>query len=571
VLPPAVRAYVALTALLAVAAVALLVAIAGTPLVDRPALVAAFAALIGLEHLFGTRLVRGGPTGETTTHEEAYIVALALLEPSPSVVAAVALGFAVGSVVTRRGWMKSFFNVSAMTLAAAVGMLALEALGGGTSGSRLAIVAVAVGAVVFEAVNRLSISGILALLGAGTFRQNVWDDAAVRVALLAANVAIGLLAGLAARDDLWVLPLGLVALVVVHYTFAGHGRAKAQRQKLEDIVNASSNGILTFDRSGKLASWSAACVDITGYPAEEVLGRTFQELADLVEAELFDYPQPEVGRRYSARIRTKDGETRWLVVARTRLPEGGDVLIAHDDTVRRHLEEVHTAHVADRMWSDLIASVSHELRTPLTSILGFTETLLTRPIPEDDRVRYLRIIADQARRLESLVGDLLNLRALEEAGLELQLEELDLRELLGEQAAAFESQLGRHELRVEVPDEPLLVRADRRRVSQVVGNLISNALKYSPDGGAVSIKAERRDGRFVVSVADEGIGIPEESRHDVFLPFIRVGREGDAEGTGLGLAISRRIVRRHGGEMDFESTLGKGSTFSFELPVEPRE
>jgi PAS domain S-box-containing protein len=571
VLTPAVRAYVALTALLAVASVVLLTAVAGTPLVDRPWLVAAFAAVIGLEHLFGTRLVRGGPTGETTTHEEAYIVALALLEPSPAVVAAVTLGFVFGSVVTRRGWTKAFFNVSAMTLAAAVGMLSVETLGGGTSGSRLAIAAVAVGVLVFEAVNRVLISRILALLGAGTFRQNVWDDAAVRVILLAANVAIGLLAGLAAQDDLWVLPLGLVALVVVHYTFAGHGRAKAQHQKLEDIVNASSNGILTFDRSGKLASWSAACVDITGYPPQEVLGKTFQELSDLVEAELFDYPQAEVGRSYLARIRTKDGETRWLVVARTRLPEGGDVLIAHDDTVRRHLEEVRAAHVADRMWSDLIASVSHELRTPLTSILGFTETLLTRPIPDEDRVRYLRIIADQAHRLESLVGDLLNLRALEEAGLELQLEELDLRELFGEQAATFESQLGHHELRVEVPDEPLLVRVDRRRVSQVVGNLLSNALKYSPKGGAVSLKAERRDGRLVVSVADEGIGIPEESRHDVFLPFIRVGREGDAEGTGLGLAISRRIVRRHGGEMDFESTLGRGSTFSFELPLEPRE
>ncbi len=570
-LTPAVRTYIALIALLAVAAVGLLLVVAGTPFVDSPALVLAFALAIGLEHLFGTRLVRGGSTGETTTHEEAYIVALALLEPTPAVVAAVALGFVLGSVVTRRGWTKAFFNVSAMTLAAAVGMLAVEALGGGTSGSRMAIVAVTAGALVFEAVNRITISRILALLGAGTFRQNVWDDAAARIALLAANVAIGLLAGLAAQDDLWALPLGLVALVVVHYTFAGHGRAKAQRQKLEDIVNASSNGILTFDRSGKVASWSAACVDITGYPAEEVLGKTFQELSDLVAAELFDYPQPAVGQRYSARIRRKDGESRWLVVARTRLPEGGDVLIAHDDTVRRHLEEVSAAHVADRMWSDLIASVSHELRTPLTSILGFTETLLTRPIPDDDRVRYLRIIADQARRLESLVGDLLNLRALEEAGLELQVEEVDLRELLGEQAAAFESQLGRHELRVEVPDEPLLIRADRRRVSQVVGNLLSNALKYSPDGGAVSITAERRDGRFVVSVADEGIGIPEESRHDVFLPFIRVGRDGDAEGTGLGLAISRRIVRRHGGEMDFESTLGKGSTFSFELPLEPRE
>src|SRR5215212_6292567 len=263
VLSSAVRLYVALTALLALAAAALLVGITGRPLVDRPAVVIAFAALIGLEHLFGTRLVRGGATGETTTHEEAYIVALALLEPAPAVVVAVALGFAFGGAMTRRGWVKTLFNVSAMTLAAAVAMLAVEALGGGTTQSRMAILAVAAGALVFGAVNRLSISGILTLLGAGTFRSNVWDDAGFRFALLAANAAIGLLAGLAAQDDVWVLPLGLVGLVVVHYTFAGHGRAKAQHQKLDDIVNASSNGILTLDRTGKVASWSAACTEIT--------------------------------------------------------------------------------------------------------------------------------------------------------------------------------------------------------------------------------------------------------------------------------------------------------------------
>ena len=104
-------------------------------------------------------------------------------------------------------------------------------------------------------------------------------------------------------------------------------------------------------------------------------------------------------------------------------------------------------------------------------------------------------------------------------------------------------------------------RADRRRVGQVVGNLLSNALKYSPDGGSVSVTAARDDGRLLVSVADEGIGIPEESRHDVFMPFFRVDQEANPGGTGLGLAISRRIVRQHGGEMDFVSLPGKGSTF----------
>ena len=321
-LPPRARAFIALTAVLAVGAVALLLAVHDGPLVDRPLLVAAVAALIGLEHFFGTRLVRRGPQGETTTHEEAYIVALALLEPTPAVVAAVAVGFAIGAVVTRRDLVKSFFNVSAMTLSVAVAMLAVEGLGGGTDGSRLAIAAVAVGAVVYELVNRMSISGVLTLVGAGSFRENLWDDAASRVFLLAANVAIGLLAGSAAREDVWVLPLGLAALVVVHYTFAGHGRAKAEHQKLDDIVNASSNGILTLDRTGKVASWSAACTDITGYPAEEVLGLTFPELSELLEAERFEYPQPENGHRYLIRVRTKDGDSRWLVVARTRLARG---------------------------------------------------------------------------------------------------------------------------------------------------------------------------------------------------------------------------------------------------------
>ena len=561
--------YVGATAVLAAAAVALLLVVHDGPLVDRLWLPLAVAGLIGLEHLFSTRLVRRGEQGETTTHEEAYIVALALLEPTPAVVLAVALGFTIGSFVARRTPVKAFFNVSSLTLAAALGMLVVEGLDG-APGSRGAVFAVAAGALVFEAVNRLSISGVLTLVGAGSFRERLADDAAARVFLFAANVGIGLLAGLAARDDLWVLPLGLAALVAVNYTFAGHGRAKAERQKLEEIVNASSEGILTLDRSGRITGWSNACAAITGFFAAEVLGTTFAQLWRLLQGERFEYPQNGAARRYLARVRTKEGETRWLVVARTRLPEGGDVLILHDDTARRSYEEVHAARLEDRMWSDLIASVSHELRTPLTSILGFTETLLTRPgLPPEERARYLGIIADQARRLGLIVEDLLSLRTLDEAAFKLHLEELDLRELLGEQAAAFERQLARHELRLELPDEPLVVRADRHRVGQVVGNLLSNAIKYSPGGGAVSVRAERENGRLVVYVQDEGVGIPPESHHEVFLPFVRLGADPGADGTGLGLAISRRIIRRHGGELDFESVPGSGSTFSFELPLEP--
>jgi PAS domain S-box-containing protein len=572
VLPPRAQAYVVATAGLAIVAVALLLAVAGRPFVDRWWLPLSVAALIGLEHLFGTRLVRAGAQGETTTHEEAYIVALALLEPTPAVVLAVALGFTLGSVLVRREPIKAFFNVSSLTLASALGMLVVEALGGGSTNEGGAILAVVAGLVVFEAVNRLSVSGILTLVGAGRFRDNIVFDGPARAFLLAANVAIGILAGLAADENLWVLPLGLLALVAVHYTFAGHGRAQAERQKLEDVVNASSEGILSVDRTGTITSWSHACAEITGFSAEEVVGTTFAELSVLLRAERFDYPQAGPERRYAVRVRRKDGDLRWLIVARARLAEGGDVLIVHDDTFRRNFEEVRAARLEDRMWSDLIASTSHELRTPLTSILGFTETLLTRPeIAPEERLRYLGIIAEQARRLGMLVDDLLNLRTLDEPGFKLDLEDVDLGDLLNEQAAAFEGQLGRRELRVELPEERVVVRADRRRVAQVVGNLLSNAIKYSPDRGAVSLAAERRDGVVSVSVTDEGIGIAPESRHEVFLPFVRLGSEPGAEGTGLGLAISRRIIRRHGGDLDFQSVPGEGSTFSFELPVEPAD
>ena len=230
------------------------------------------------------------------------------------------------------------------------------------------------------------------------------------------------------------------------------------------------------------------------------------------------------------------------------------------------------ARLEDRMWSDLIASVSHELRTPLTSILGFTETLLRLPeLPPEERARYLAIIAEQARRLGLIVDDLLSLRTLDEAGFKLQLEDVDLRELLREQAAAFESQLNGRELRLGLPEDALVARVDRHRVGQVVGNLLSNAIKYSAEGGPVSIAARRENRRVLVSVTDEGVGIPPESRHEVFLPFVRLSAGVGADGTGLGLAIARRIIRRHGGELDFESVPGAGSTFTFELPVDVRD
>ena len=182
-------------------------------------------------------------------------------------------------------------------------------------------------------------------------------------------------------------------------------------------------------------------------------------------------------------------------------------------------------------------------------------------------MRFLGIIADQARRLESLVGDLLNLRTLEEAGLELQLEEVDLREVLGEQAAAFESQLARPRAPARASGEPLLLRADRRRVGQVVATCSRTrsstrrtaAPSRSGPPGATAASSSPSPTRG--SASRKRAGTTSSCRSSAS------AREAKPDGTGLGLAISRRIVRRHGGELDFESTARQGLHLFLRAPA----
>jgi signal transduction histidine kinase len=224
-----------------------------------------------------------------------------------------------------------------------------------------------------------------------------------------------------------------------------------------------------------------------------------------------------------------------------------------------------------------VSGVAHDLRTPLTALKASAQLMHpSRPLPPEDKLRdKFALVGRQVDRLARMVEDLLDTTRVEAGQLQLQLQAQDLGALVQEAVALHSDVSERHTLQLQLPPAPLLVPMDATRISQVLHNLLSNALKYSPEGGAVQVTvAQEQDAQGAwarVSVQDAGVGIPPEEHASIFEPFrrSRASRE-SIPGVGLGLSVSRRIAHAHGGTIHLHSRPGEGSTFHLRLPLRPQ-
>jgi signal transduction histidine kinase len=228
-----------------------------------------------------------------------------------------------------------------------------------------------------------------------------------------------------------------------------------------------------------------------------------------------------------------------------------------------------------RLKSEFISIASHELRTPLTGILGFSELLSTGAITEDDqRQRYQRMVYEQAEQLAALVDNLLDVSRIEAGRVQLHSTAIDLEEVVRSVLEPIRAAAPLHALSAEIEPPARRLHADAGKVRQVLVNLVGNAVKYSPAGGAVTVvaRSESATGLVRISVADQGLGIPPELRDRVFDRFQRVDTADTRgiRGTGLGLYIVKELVELHGGRVELESEVGRGSTFHVTLPASPQ-
>jgi two-component system phosphate regulon sensor histidine kinase PhoR len=346
-----------------------------------------------------------------------------------------------------------------------------------------------------------------------------------------------------------------------------------EQAKITAILDAMIEGVIAVDGHEHILLMNGQARLMFGLAGVRGEGKPFLEVirnADLHEIFRAVHTLGAEGSLHRE-VTTTSPAPRVLGVNAMRLGAGGGgsgvVMVLHDLTALRQLERVRT---------EFVANVSHELRTPLTAIQGYLETLLSGALEEPENARrFLQIVLRHSERLGRLLNDLTDLSNIELGKVTLRREAARLDEVVASVAEMIAPKAARSRVTVttDTPRDLAPVMADRDRLAQILINLVDNAVKYTPEGGAVTVTARPLGDEAVeIAVGDTGIGIPAADLPRITERFYRVDKARSRElgGTGLGLAIVKHLVLAHGGDLHIESQEGRGTTIRFTLPKQPR-
>ncbi len=343
-----------------------------------------------------------------------------------------------------------------------------------------------------------------------------------------------------------------------------------------------SDGVIAVDVDKKIILFNRVVENLLGSSWQKSIGKnvdevlrivkegTGQPVENIVDAVL-QTGQSRIGSDQDCLV-TEDGRLHPVDVSAAPICENagnvvGIVVVLRDVTREREIE---------RMKKDFISSVSHELQTPLTSIIAYTDAILSMPdLPEKSRREYILIVEEESKRLANLIESILEISRIESGGIQIVRQDVNVAAVIRRVLSALKPLADKRLIRLELdlPAVPLILKGDETKIESVISNLVNNAIKFTPENGAINISVRLSAsggpaGGLFISVADTGLGIPKESLPRIFDRFYRVYRPGvKVPGTGLGLAIVKEYVEMHGGRIEVESEEGRGSNFTVILPL----
>jgi PAS domain S-box-containing protein len=341
----------------------------------------------------------------------------------------------------------------------------------------------------------------------------------------------------------------------------------SQRDEFQAILSSMAEGIVVLDPANRVISLNPAAEKLLGIDAHESVGGDVERYLPLDQGELTDVLVKQSSGE-SRLLRKRLGERVLSITVRAvesnENQTGKTVLAIRDIT---DLDRV------DQMKSEFVSMVSHELRTPLTSIKGYVDMVLDGEAGNinEEQTSYLEVAKNNTDRLIDLVNELLDISRIEAGRIELKLRALPIQDIVRSVAVSLRTQMEESniELKLDMPQKPVMVFADAGRLTEILTNLLINANHYSTGGASIAVSMHVIDGQARIDVTDTGIGIAPEDVDKIFNKFYRVDNSITRQvgGTGLGLAVKKSLVELHGGQIWVSSGLGEGSTFSFTIPL----